>query len=118
MLSLHLPLTAQTRGVIGARELGLLPDGAVLVNTSRGGLIDEVALLDALRDGRIGGAGIDVLEREPPAVDHPLRRAPRLVLTPHAAWYSDAAITELRRKSVEAALELAGGGVPVGSVLP
>jgi D-3-phosphoglycerate dehydrogenase len=118
VLSLHLPLTRDTRGVIGARELALLPAGAVVVNTSRGGLIDEAALVDALHEGRIGGAGIDVLEREPPPADDPLRHAPRIVLTPHAAWYSDAAILDLRRKAIETALVLSAGGVPVGSVLP
>jgi len=118
VLTLHLPLTAETQGVIGTRELALLPDGAVVVNTSRGGLIDEAALLDALREGRIGGAGIDVLEREPPPADEPLRDAPRIVLTPHAAWYSEAAIADLRRKAIEAAFLLAEGGIPVGSVVP
>lgn len=116
ILSLHLPLTPETRGIIGRRELERLPEGATVINTARGGLIDEHALLDALRSGEIGGAGIDVLEREPPALDDPVRRASGLVLTPHAAWYSEAAIVDLRRKAVEAALLLLRGGVPNGLV--
>ena len=118
ILSLHLPLTPETRGIIGARELALLPQGATVINTARGGLVDEPSLLAALEGGRLGGAGIDVLEREPPAADDPLRTAPRIVLTPHAAWYSEAAIVELRTKAVEAALLLLAGGVPVGQVSP
>jgi D-3-phosphoglycerate dehydrogenase / 2-oxoglutarate reductase len=118
VLSLHLPLTPETRGTLGARELARLPQGATVINTARGGLIDEPSLLDALENGHLGGAGIDVLEREPPAPGDPLRTAPRIVLTPHAAWYSEAAIVELRTKAVEAALLLLNGGVPVGQVSP
>jgi D-3-phosphoglycerate dehydrogenase len=107
VLSLHVPLTEETRGLIGRRELALLPGGAVVLNTSRGGLLDEAALADALAEGRLRGAGLDVLADEPPAPDHPLRTAANVVLTPHAAWYSDAAIEELRRRAIETALELA-----------
>jgi D-3-phosphoglycerate dehydrogenase / 2-oxoglutarate reductase len=107
VLSLHVPLTEETRGVVGGRELALLPEGAVVLNTSRGGLVDEAALADALAVGRLRGAGLDVLADEPPAPDHPLRAAPNVVLTPHAAWYSEAAIEELRRRAIETALELA-----------
>jgi D-3-phosphoglycerate dehydrogenase len=107
VLSLHVPLTDETRGLIGARELALLPEGAVVLNTSRGGLVDEAALADALAAGRLRGAGLDVLADEPPAADHPLRTAPNVVLTPHTAWYSEAAIEELRRRAIETALELA-----------
>jgi D-3-phosphoglycerate dehydrogenase len=90
-ISLHVPLLPQTRGLIGARELALLPDGAVVVNVSRGGLIDERALADALAAGHLGGAGIDVFEKEPLPDDSPLRAAPRLTMTPHVAWFSDGA---------------------------
>lgn len=108
VLSLHVPLTEATRGLVGARELALLPDEAVVLNTSRGGLLDEDALAAELRSGRLRGAGIDVLAHEPPAPDHPLRSAPGAVLTPHAAWYSGAAVVELREKAVAAALALVG----------
>jgi D-3-phosphoglycerate dehydrogenase len=109
ILSLHVPLTEATRGLIGARELALLPVGAVVLNTARGGLLEEEALAAELRSGRLRGAGIDVLEHEPPAADHPLRSAPGAVLTPHAAWYSQASVVELREKAVAAALALVQG---------
>ncbi len=88
VLSLHCPLTAETHGLIGEAELTQLGPEGVLVNTARGALVDSVALASALRGGRLGGAGIDVLEQEPPPPDHPLLDAsiPRLILTPHVAW--------------------------------
>jgi D-3-phosphoglycerate dehydrogenase len=109
ILSVHVPLTEATRGLVGARELELLPAGAVVLNTARGGIVDEQALASALAAGRLRGAGIDVLADEPPPPDHPLRHAPNVVLTPHAGWFSQAAIVELRRKAVETALELVRG---------
>ncbi|MBA1201942.1 2-hydroxyacid dehydrogenase [Pseudomonas capeferrum] len=87
-LTLHCPLTEQTRHMIGARELALLKPGALVVNTARGGLIDEQALADALRSGHLGGAATDVLTVEPPVDGNPLLDAsvPRLIVTPHSAW--------------------------------
>lgn len=108
VLSLHVPLTEETCGLIGRRELGLLPFGAVVLNTARGGLVDERALADALGSGRLGGAGLDVLADEPPPADHPLRGAANVVLTPHAAWFSEEAVRELRERAVRTALDLAG----------
>ncbi len=107
VVSLHVPLTDETRGLIGRDELELLPEGAIVLNTARGGLVDEDALAEALWAGKLRGAGIDVVASEPPRPDHPLRSAPGAVLTPHAAWYSETAILELRRKAVETALALA-----------
>ena len=107
VLSLHVPLTEETRGLIGRSELELLPEGAIVLNTARGGLVDEVALAEALVSGRLRGAGIDVLAEEPPSAAHPLRTAPGAVLTPHVAWYSEKAVVELRRKAVETAIALA-----------
>lgn len=83
LLTLHVPLTSETRGMIGAAELERLGPSAVLLNYSRGGVVDEDALVDALRAGRIAAAGIDVFTREPLAADHPLRSAPNVILTPH-----------------------------------
>jgi glycerate dehydrogenase len=90
VLSLHCPLTADNRGLIGAREIALMKNDAVLINTARGALVDEAALLEALQQGRIGGAGLDVIEREPPPSDYPLlqQRLPNLIVTPHTAWSS------------------------------
>jgi D-3-phosphoglycerate dehydrogenase / 2-oxoglutarate reductase len=116
VLSVHVPLTDSTRGLVGRAELALLPEGAVVVNTARGGIVDEDALVDALRAGRLRGAALDVLTTEPLPPDHPLRRVPGLLLTPHAAWYSEEAIPELRRKAFEAAVDLARGGTPAGLV--
>lgn len=90
VLSLHCPLTEATRGLIGAAELALMKPEAILINTARGGIVDEQALAEALRAGRLGGAGIDVLEQEPPANDNPLLQGdlPNLIVTPHIAWAS------------------------------
>jgi glycerate dehydrogenase len=88
VVSLHCPLTAATQGLIGEPELELLGPQGVLINTARGALVDSAALAAALRGGRLGGAGIDVLEQEPPPDQHPLLDAsiPRLIVTPHVAW--------------------------------
>ncbi len=88
VLSLHCPLTEATRGLISRERLARMKPDAVLINTARGALVDTRALAEALESGRLGGAGIDVLEREPPPPDHPLLdpSIPNLILTPHVAW--------------------------------
>lgn len=89
VLTLHCPLTDETRGLIGARELQLMKQGAVLINTARGGIVDELALLEALRSHHLGGAGVDVLSQEPPLDNHLLSASvPNLIVTPHIAWAS------------------------------
>jgi lactate dehydrogenase-like 2-hydroxyacid dehydrogenase len=90
--------------------------GAIVVNTARGGIVDENALVDAVASGRLRGAALDVLEDEPPAPDDALRRMPGIVLTSHAAWYSQEAIADLRQKAIETALALARGERPAGLV--
>jgi D-3-phosphoglycerate dehydrogenase / 2-oxoglutarate reductase len=84
-VSLHVPLTPQTKGMIGAAELGLMKPEAFLINVARGRLVDETALIDSLRNGRIRGAGIDVFATEPPDPTHPLLQLDNVVLTPHVA---------------------------------
>lgn len=90
VLSLHCPLSDATRNLIGARELAMFKPSAILINTARGGIVDEAALLEALRQRRLGGAGIDVLHKEPPRAGNPLLEAhmPNLIVTPHIAWAS------------------------------
>ncbi len=90
VISVHLPLTPQTRNLIGADELACMKPSAILINTARGGVVDEAALLVALRGGYLGGACLDVLGTEPPLADHPLisARLPNLLITPHIAWAS------------------------------
>jgi len=94
IVSLHVPLNASTRGMIGAAELALMQPSAILINTSRGSVIDEIALEDALAKGRLAGAGLDVFAEEPPPADHPLFRLDNVVLTAHLAgptWESNIA---------------------------
>mgnify|MGYP002621051126 CR=1 FL=1 len=90
VLTLHCPLNADTRGLIGADEIQRMKPGALLINAARGGIVDEQALAAALRDGRLGGAGVDVLSDEPPRAGNPLLAddIPNLILTPHIAWAS------------------------------
>jgi len=99
VLSLHCPLTDATRGLISAARLARMKPDAVLVNTARGALVDAAALANALKTSRLGGAGIDVLEPEPPPPDHPLldRSVPNLIVTPHVAW----AAREARQRSLD-----------------
>jgi len=94
VISLHLTMTKQTRHLISTTELELMKRTALLINTARGGLVDEEALLRALREGRIGGAGFDVLEKEPPREGHPLLdlHLPNFIVTPHVAWSSKQAM--------------------------
>lgn len=90
ILTLHCPLTPATENLIGTAELALMRPDALLINTARGGIVDEQALADALRAGTLGGAGVDVLTREPPSDDNPLLQddVPNLIVTPHNAWAS------------------------------
>ena len=100
VLSLHCPLTAQTQGVVNAQRLSWMKPGALLLNTSRGQLIDEAALAAALNEGRLAGAGLDVLSTEPPAADNPLLQARNCIITPHLAWATRAARARLLQIAV------------------
>jgi D-3-phosphoglycerate dehydrogenase / 2-oxoglutarate reductase len=108
---LHAPLTEATHHLIGARELALMPPGSLLVNVSRGGLVDTDALAASLHAGHVGGAGLDVLESEP-AVPAELLEHPGVVITPHIAFSSDASLIELRRSAVEEVVRVLRGGAP------
>ena len=101
VLSIHTPLTAQTRGLVDAKFLGAMRDGSYLVNTARGAVVDVDAVLDALDRGRLAGAALDVLPSEPVSRESRLLHHPRVILTPHAAFYSMEAERELRRKAAQ-----------------
>lgn len=103
VLSLHLPLTPATRHLIGANELACMKPSAILINSARGGVVDELALVEALRAGQIAGAAVDVLTTEPPPADHPLLSAtiPNLLVTPHIAWASRQAQQRMADEVVE-----------------
>jgi D-3-phosphoglycerate dehydrogenase len=101
VVSIHAPLSPETRNLIGERELRRMKPAAFLINTSRGGIVDEQALAAALKENRLGGAALDVLGVEPPPEDHPLRRAPNIILTPHLAFYSRESVIELQTKAAE-----------------
>ena len=110
---MHAPLLAQTRHLIDARCIGLMKPTAVIVNTARGALIDEAALVEALRDERILGAGIDVYESEPPASDHPLFGLDNAVLSDHTGWYSEESVAELQTKAAQELARVLSGKQPL-----
>ncbi len=128
VLSLHAPLTPATRGLIGARELALLPPDAVLVNTARGPIVDLDALADALHSGHLAGAGLDVVPVEPPVAPLPeLLRAyrareawleGRLVVTPHSAFHSPQAWADIRRKACETMAAVLLANAPQNVITP
>ena len=103
VISLHVPLTAETRNMIGLEQLRRMKRTAILINTARGGLVDEPALVQALTDGLIAGAGFDVLTNEPPKDGNPLLslRIPNFILTPHVAWASDGAMQFLADQLID-----------------
>jgi phosphoglycerate dehydrogenase-like enzyme len=89
IVSLHLTLNAETTGIIGKHELGLMKPGAILLNTSRGPLVDEQSLIAALESGRLGGAGLDVFDAEPLPANHAFRRLANVVATPHLGYVTE-----------------------------
>ena len=120
ILTLHCPLNAQSRDMIGAAEFAQMARQPLLINTARGGLVDEAALAAALRSGQIAGAGFDVVSAEPPAADHPfmaLLDLPNFILTPHVAWASQEAIQGLADQLIDN-VEAFVRGAPVYVVRP
>ncbi len=111
-VSLHTPLTPQTEGLIDEAALRWMKPTAYLINTARGRIVDERALVIALERGWIAGAALDVLPTEPPPPDHPLRRLPNVVLTPHVAFYSEESLQELQRKAAEEVVRVLSGQSP------
>ena len=111
-VSVHVPLTAETRGLVNARTLRLMKPTAYLINTARGPIVDEPALCRALVEGWIAGAGLDVLGDEPPDPANPLLALENVIVTPHAAFYSEASIAELTRKAAERVAQVLRGETP------
>jgi D-3-phosphoglycerate dehydrogenase len=108
-VAIFCPLTAETRNLIDAARIARMKDGAIVVNTSRGGIIDEAALAAALKSGKLGGAGLDTTDKEPLEATSPLRGLDSCVVTPHMAWYSEEAGNELKRKAAEEAVRFVRG---------
>jgi D-3-phosphoglycerate dehydrogenase len=111
-VSIHVPLSPETRNLIGERELARMKPAAFLINTSRGGIVNEEALAAALKETRLGGAALDVLSVEPPPADHPLYGAPNVILTPHLAFYSRESVIELQTKAAEEVARVLKGEPP------
>ena len=117
-LSVHVPLSAATRALVGAAELALLRGDAIIVNTSRGAVIDEMALAAWLSANPDAGAGLDVFSSEPPPLDHPLLALSNAVLSPHTAASSDAALRRMGMEVAEGVLAVLDGRLPLNVVNP
>jgi len=117
-VSLHAPLTPDTHHLISAKELSLMKRTAYLINCARGALVDEAALVEAVKSATIAGAGLDVLEEEPPAPDSPVLNCPNIVLTPHCAAHTDRALALLRQRALRSILQALRGEWPDNVVNP
>ena len=117
-VSIHVPLSSETHNLLGQNELAQMKPTAFLINTSRGGIVDEEALAVALKENRLGGAALDVLSVEPPLPDHPLQQAPNTIFTPHLAFYSDDSVIELQTKAAEEVARALKGEPPRSPVNP
>lgn len=117
IISIHVPLNQQTRGMIGAKEFALMKPGAILINTARGPIVSEAALLEALGSGKVGGAGLDVYDKEPLPVDHPLRRFDNVVLLSHRGYATVETLTERYQHAMENILSFMDGN-PVNVINP
>jgi phosphoglycerate dehydrogenase-like enzyme len=116
VVSLHTPLVPATRHLIDQRALRLMQPHAVLVNTSRGGVVDEAALIEALTDGTIAGAALDVFEVEPPPVDSPLLAMPNVVISPHVGGLSTKSVDVMSRMATASVIDVIEGRIPEGLV--
>ena len=118
VVSIHVFLSSETKHLIGKRELQRLKPGSFLVNTSRGAAIDEGALFEALTQGWIAGAGLDVMEKEPPEQSNPLLKMDNVIITPHVAYYSDESVIDQRERTAEEISRLLRGQPPLHPVNP
>lgn len=118
VVSFHTALTPDTRHMLDAHAISLMKPDAIVVNTARGAVVDTAALAEALKAGKLWGAGIDVFENEPVERDHPLLSAPHTVLTPHAAYWSEESGEELRRRAMQAAIDVVSDMRPMDCLNP
>ena len=116
VVSLHLPLTKATRGLVDRAAIAGMKPNAILINTSRGGLVDEAALVEALKSGHLFGAGLDVFEIEPPDADHPLLKLENVVATPHISSATDVSKMNLWTTAITQALDVLAGRTPLHPV--
>ena len=117
-VTVHTPLNDETRGLIGATAFGLMKPTAYIINCARGPIIDEPALIDALRDGQIAGAGLDVMESSAPPADHPLFSMDNVIVTPHVAFLSQQSVLELEVRTAQATVDVLQGRMPEFLVNP
>jgi D-3-phosphoglycerate dehydrogenase len=111
-ITLHTPLTPETRYLLNAEALALMKPTAYVINTARGALVDEAALLAAVQSGRLAGAALDVLGTEPPAANYALLHDERILVTPHIAWYSEGATAEVREQGADNVARVLRGEPP------
>lgn len=111
-ISVHVPLNNETKGLVNKHSFSMMKPEALIINTARGGVVDENDLIEALRSHVIAGAGVDVYETEPVKAGHPLLHMDQVIATPHCAWYSETAITTLQRKVAEEVVNVLGGNQP------
>ena len=111
-LSVHVPLTKGTRKSVGADDFSFMKSSAFVINTCRGAVVDEKALYEALKNGVIRGAALDVLDREPPDFNNPLLSLDNVLITPHVAFYSEDAMIEVRSRSAQEVIKLFRGELP------
>lgn len=116
IITVHTALTSETKHLIGEKEFKSMKRDAILINTSRGSVIDEGALYKALKEGWIAGAGLDVLEKEPPEKDNPLLKLDNVIVTPHMAWYSRESLDEIRKRAAEEVARVLSGQTPINLV--
>ena len=117
ILSVHIPLTPETKGIISTKELAMMKQGAYVINTARGGIVDEMALYEALKSGHLNGAAMDVVESEPMTPDHPLLSLDNVVVTPHIAMYSKEAINAVSMICAENVVACLTGGQMINRVV-